>query len=225
LRKEAYVRSRKLTVLVVSGALLVASTGVAVAQVVGANAELKDTEGNDVGTAEFAEGPGGVATTVDLQPGQKAVGPGEHAVHIHEKGDCSSSDFKSAGEHFNPQGKEHGFENPKGPHAGDLPDIKVNEDGSATAQAKTDRVTLSKGETSLFDSDGSALVIHAKADDFKTDPSGESGDRQVCGKIQKTSQQLPTSGGINIIPLAALLGVAGLCAGILLWRRVFHSQY
>lgn len=217
------MRLRKLVILVVSGALLVASTGVAVAQVVGATAELKDTSGNDVGTAEFAEGPDGVTTTVNLQQGQKAVGPGEHGVHIHEKGDCSSADFKSAGEHFNPQSKEHGFQNPKGAHAGDLPNIKVNQDGSASAQAKTDQVTLSSGKTSLFGSDGTALVIHAKADDLKTDPSGDSGDRQACGVIQKTSQQLPASGGIDIIPLAALLVAAGLGAGILLWRRVSHG--
>ncbi len=188
-----------------------------------ANAELEDTDGNQVGSAEFVEGPKGVTTTVKLQQDQKAVGPGEHGIHIHEKGDCSSGDFKSAGEHFNPESKKHGLQNPEGPHAGDIPNLKVNEDGSADGQITTDRVSLSKGKTSLVDSDGGALVIHTKADDHKTDPSGESGDRQACGEIQKTGQQLPASGGMDIIPLVALLGVAGLGAGVLLWRRVFHN--
>lgn len=217
------MKLRRVVVLAVSAVLLlVVSGGLAVAQVTGAIAELKDTKGNDVGTAQFTEDPGGVGINVQA----KGLDPGEHGIHIHEKGDCSSSDFKSAGEHFNPGNTKHGLENPQGPHAGDLPNITVNEDGTAAYQATTNRVTLSEGKTSLFDSDGSALVIHAKADDQKTDPSGDSGDRVACGEIQKTGasrQALPSSGGINVLPLAALLGGASLSVGILLWRRAFHS--
>jgi Cu-Zn family superoxide dismutase len=204
-------------------------SGAAIAQGVGATAELKDTSGNPVGAAQFAQDPSGVLLTVNLQKGQQAVKPGEHGIHIHEKGDCSSSDFKSAGEHFNPGKTKHGLENPEGPHAGDLPDMTVNEDGSAAYQATTDRVSLTGGDTSVFDSDGSALVIHAKSDDQKTDPSGNSGDRVACGEIERASStSLPSSGGINVLSLTALLGgvilsVGVLGAGAFIWRRASHS--
>ncbi len=218
------MRLRRLIILVVPAVLLAVWTGVAVAQGIGAHTDLKDTNGKQVGAADFVEGPKGVTGTVKLQEGQKTVGPGEHGIHFHEKGDCSSGDFKSAGEHFNPESKKHGLRNPEGPHAGDSPNLEVKEDGSADGQMTTDRVSLSSGKTSLFDSDGSALVIHAKADDQKTDPSGDSGDRQVCGVIEKTGQQeLPASGGINIMPLMALVGAAGLVAAILLWQRASHG--
>ena len=110
--------------------------------------------------------------------------PGEHGIHIHEKGDITP-DFEAAGEHFNPTGAQHGFNNPKGPHAGDLENITVREDKTADYSTATDRVTLASGkENSLLDEDGSALVIHAKADDYTTDPSGGSGDRVVAGVIE-----------------------------------------
>lgn len=209
------MRPSRIIVLAVSGVLLlVVTAGVAVAQ---GMAELKDKEGNDAGTAQFTEDPKGVAINVQA----KGLEPGELGIHFHEKGDCSSSDFKSAGDHFNPEDKKHGLENPEGPHAGDLPNITAKQDGTAAYQTTTDRVTLSEGEASLFDSDGSALVIHEKADDQKTDPAGDSGDRIACGEIEK-SNGLPKSGGVNVLPLMALLGSAGMLAGMLLWRRAFH---
>ncbi len=214
---------RRLVVLVVSTVLLMGMTaGMAVAQGIGAKAELKDTKGKDAGSAQLTEDPGGVALSVEAKGLEKE---GEHGIHFHEKGDCSSSDFKSAGEHFNPTNAKHGLENPEGPHAGDLPNMTVNEDGTAAYQATTGQVTLSEGKTSVFDSDGSALVIHEKADDQKTDPAGDSGDRLACGEIEKTSQQgLPKSGGIDgIVPLAGMLAVAILGAGVFLWRRGFQS--
>ncbi len=211
------MRLRRVIILAVSEALLlIATAGMAAAQGTGATAELKDAKGKDVGSAQFTESPQGVAITAQV----KGLDPGEHGIHIHEKGDCSSSDFESAGKHFNPGSTKHGLENSEGPHAGDLPDITVNEDGTGAYQATTDRVTLSSGKTSLFDSDGSALVIHQKADDQKTDPSGNSGSRVACGEIKQA--KLPASGGVSV-PLMTLLGVAGLGAGIILWRRLSHS--
>src|SRR5215218_5785323 len=114
-------------VIVIS--LSMALVGTAEAQGTRASAQLEDTEGNPVGTADFVEGPGGLNITVNLQPGQQGVEPGEHGIHIHETGDISP-DFEAAGEHANPTHTQHGFNNPEGPHSGDLENITVNEDGS-----------------------------------------------------------------------------------------------
>ena len=226
---------RFIAVAVLGTLLLVTSAGVAAAQQT-ATAQLEDTDGNPVGNAEFVEGPGGVTITINLQPGQNALGPGEHGVHIHEKGSISP-DFEAAGEHFNPTHAEHGFQNPNGPHAGDLENITVLEDGSATYQTTSDRITLSRGERSILDSDGSALVIHRGADDYRTDPSGSSGGRAVAGVIRESAtgesttpsresttgkEKLPSSGGVSVLPLAVIAGVAGLAAGIFLWRGPFN---
>src|SRR5215207_7785730 len=127
-----------------------AFSGAAGAQGEEATAQLEDTDGNPVGTANFVEGPQGVIINVNLQPGQQAIEPGEHGIHIHEKGDISP-DFEAAGEHFNPTNAQHGFNNPQGPHAGDLENIIVNEDGSASYQTIAPLVTLSGGENALLD--------------------------------------------------------------------------
>ena len=144
-------------------------------------AELMDASGRDVGTAHFSEDGGGVRLLLEVH----GLTAGQKGVHIHETGSCEAPDFKSAGAHFNPAGKQHGTENPQGPHAGDLPNIEVKEDGTGRLDATTDRVTLGEGTGSLFDPDGSALVVHAAPDDYKTDPSGSSGDRIACGLIRK----------------------------------------
>ena len=159
-----------------------------------ATAQLQDAQGNPVGTAEFVEGPNGVTTTVNLLQGQQAVKPGEHGIHIHEKGDITP-DFEAAGEHFNPTNAEHGFNNSQGPHAGDLKNITVNEDGSASYQTTNNLLALSSGRNSLLDSDGSALVIHARADDYQTDPAGDSGDRVAAGIIRAAATGEATSAG------------------------------
>jgi Cu-Zn family superoxide dismutase len=148
-----------------------------------ATAELKDKEGKTVGNAQFSEDENGVNITATILQGLE---PGEHGIHIHEKADITP-DFEAAGKHFNPAGAQHGFSNAQGPHAGDLENITVREDGTADYNTTTDRVTLAKGkENSLLDGDGSALVIHAKTDDYKTDPSGDSGDRIIAGVIQSS---------------------------------------
>ena len=207
------------------------------AQGAGAAARLVDADGNPVGDATFTEGPNGVSTNVTLQPGQQAVSPGEHGIHIHEKGSIFPT-FEAAGEHFNPTGAQHGFDNPQGPHEGDLENIFVNPDGSATYTTTDQRITLSGGENSLLDSNGSALVIHESADDYQTDPSGNSGDRVAAGIIRAaatgeattaagstTGRPLPSSGGVGLgepsvfLPTVAMLVGLGLLGFTVLRRH------
>jgi Cu-Zn family superoxide dismutase len=110
---------------------------------------------------------------------------GLHGIHIHENGVCVGPSFTSAGEHYNPLDKEHGLKNPKGPHAGDLPNLEVGADGKGHLSTSTKLVTLSPGKTTLFTSNGTALVIHAGTDDQMTSPAGNSGGRVACGVIEK----------------------------------------
>ncbi|TFE01866.1 superoxide dismutase family protein [Jeotgalibacillus sp. R-1-5s-1] len=142
---------------------------------------LLNAEGQSVGTALMKETAEGVS--IHLQA--KNIEPGEKAVHIHEKGSCVPPDFESAGGHFNPEKKQHGFNNPKGFHAGDLSNLEVDADGTINLSLTVKAVTLEKGSPhSLLDEDGSAIVIHEKADDYHTDPAGNAGKRIVCGEIK-----------------------------------------
>jgi superoxide dismutase, Cu-Zn family len=111
--------------------------------------------------------------------------PGTHAFHIHAVGKCEVPDFKSAGGHFNPTAKQHGKDNPLGPHAGDMMNFEVSADATAEFSTVNTAVTLGEGANSLFHEGGTALVIHEKADDYKTDPAGNAGSRIACGVIQK----------------------------------------
>ena len=146
-----------------------------------AEAALKDKDGKDVGRAtliETAEGTRIVVTGYRLPPGT-------HGLHIHAVGQCNPPDFASAGDHFNPTSKKHGTENPAGPHAGDLPNMVVAASGEGGADVTSRAISLGSGPTSLLRQGGTSLVLHAAADDNKTDPAGNTGARIACGVIVK----------------------------------------
>ena len=147
-----------------------------------ATVNLKNAQGASVGSAALSpDTSGGVKIQLDLT----GLSPGEHAIHVHRDAKCDAPDFKSAGPHFNPENKKHGLKNPDGPHAGDMENFAVAADRTSHATVVAPGVTLEDGPHSVFTSGGTALVIHAKADDMKTDPAGAAGDRIACGVITK----------------------------------------
>jgi Cu-Zn family superoxide dismutase len=154
-----------------------------------ANAQLKDASGKAVGDVDLMQTPAGVLIKLQI----KGLLPGEHAFHVHAVGKCEAP-FESAGPHFNPGNHKHGIMSGEG-HAGDMPNLYVPQSGELSVEVVNAAVSLEKGKpNSLFDNDGSSLVIHAKADDYKTDPAGNAGDRIACGVIQLSGAPAATVG-------------------------------
>jgi len=160
--------------MVATGCLVAVSAHAQTAKVA-----LKDASGKDVGTVQLVQTPHGVLLRMAL----KGVPAGEHAFHIHAVGKCEPP-FTSAGGHFNPASKKHGMQVTEGSHAGDMPNLHIPASGELTIEIANPMISLAKGQpNSVFDADGSAIVIHAGADDYKTDPTGNAGDRIACGVI------------------------------------------
>jgi len=147
-----------------------------------ATATLRDVNGREVGTLQFEDhGSAGVLVNGSFQN----LSAGQHGIHFHAVGSCEvAANFTAAGAHFNPAGRSHGLANPQGPHAGDLPNLEIGQFQNGAYRATTTRVTLGNGGPTLLDADGSAVVVHAAADDQKTDPAGNSGTRIACGVIR-----------------------------------------
>ena len=166
------MRTFNLLASIGAAALLTAAATAPVSAANLATAQLKDSSGVAVGDADLVQTEAGVLIKLQL----KGVKPGEHAFHIHAVGKCEAP-FESAGPHFNPGQHKHGMMSGEG-HAGDMPNLHVPQSGDLSIEVLNRQVTLENGKpNSLFDADGSSLVIHAKADDYKTDPAGNAGDR------------------------------------------------
>jgi Cu-Zn family superoxide dismutase len=148
-----------------------------------AHADIINGQGTKIGLAKISASGDGVKISIKVS----GLTPGDHGIHVHNVGKCEGPDFKTAGGHFNPTSAHHGIHNaqdPK-PHLGDLANLTVDPSGTGKASFTVSGVTLADGANSLFHDGGTAIVIHAKADDLMSDPSGNSGDRVACGVIVK----------------------------------------
>ena len=177
--------------VVASGSLIHLSPDRASADTLTATAVLTSSTGQAIGTATFVEGTDG---TVLITVTASNLSPGAHGLHVHAVGRCDQPDFVTAGAHFNPFSRLHGFRTSEGPHAGDLPNLMVGPDGRGTlvfSDTVINRFTLRPGPGSILDADGSALIIHAGPDDELTDPTGNSGGRAACAVISAGTTAAP----------------------------------
>lgn len=168
--------SRRLSTLMIAVSALAASTTAGLA----ATANLKDADGNSAGTVTLAETPNGVFLEAELT----GLPPGEHGFHIHTTGKCEP-DFGAAGGHLQGDTEVHGFIVADGPHAGDMPNIHVPESGVLHVEVFNTAISFETGSGALFDADGAAIVIHAGADDYASQPAGDAGSRIACGVIER----------------------------------------
>jgi Cu-Zn family superoxide dismutase len=155
-------------------------------------ARMIDLNGQPVGTVSFAATSHGVLMQFEL----KGLSPGAHAIHIHTSGNCDpKTQFTTAGPHFSPEPKMHGYLAEHGIHAGDLPNQFAANDGVLRATEISNAFSLGNGKKSIFDKDGAAIIVHAKADDYFSQPAGDSGDRVACGVIVRTAAPGSRRGG------------------------------
>jgi Cu-Zn family superoxide dismutase len=169
------------TTFAVAFAAVLASVPVLASAAPAATATLRDAQGKTIGSATLTPADGGVRIGVNVS----GVSPGLHGFHVHAVGKCEAPDFKSAGGHFNPGSKEHGLENPKGAHAGDMPNLSVGPDGTGKGESLARGASLDAGPGTLFPDGGTAVVLHAAPDDMKSDPAGNAGARIACGVVER----------------------------------------
>lgn len=159
------------------GGCVTAPAAPAGAPATAAEAEIRDGSGRPVARSIATAAGGGIRIRVEAG----SLAPGTYGVHVHSVGRCDPTGFESAGPHWNPTGRSHGRDNPQGQHLGDLPNLVIGAAGSGSFEFTIPRASLDRGPVPMLDADGAAVVIHAQADDYRTDPSGNSGSRIACG--------------------------------------------
>ncbi|MGN1400219.1 MAG: superoxide dismutase family protein [Bacillus sp. (in: firmicutes)] len=164
------------------GVLLLAS-GCAEENVKEKDIDMVDKAGDSLGTIKLTQNEDSMDVEVDLA----GLKPGTHGIHFHEKGVCKGPDFISAGDHFNPEDKEHGLMNDEGSHAGDMPNLTVGDDGTVKVTLHAD-VTFEEEHNALMTRDGASIIVHEKADDGMTQPAGDAGRRTACGIVSEEKE-------------------------------------